>query len=274
MSILSYDKVAADAAEIERRLKSRPEIGLILGTGLSPVAQNIEVDFELGYGELPFMPPSTNPFHPGNFVFGRLFGKSVACMSGRLHTYEGYGADEVAFPVFLMRMLGARQLVVTNAAGAINEGLRPGQLCLISDHINFTGKSPLPFGLDDRLGQPCPDMSYAYHPRLREAFRRAALDLGVELGEGVYAGVLGPSFETPAEIRAFRALGADLVGMSTIPEIIAAASCGLEAVGISLVTNMAAGVVEGRISIDDINSIDEAATFDLARLLEAAFKAW
>jgi purine-nucleoside phosphorylase len=273
-SAINYKSIAEAANEIKAHLRNVPEIGIILGTGYSAFEENIKVEFEINYEKLPQMRPSTNPIHPGKFVFGKLFDKNVVCMVGRIHTYEGYEACEVAFPVFLMRELGICQLIVTNAAGAIKESLSPKQFSLISDHINFTGKTPLPFLMDERVGKPCPDMSYAYAPRLRKLFKEAAQRSKIDLDEGVYIGVMGPSFETPAEIRAFRVLGADLVGMSTIPEVIAAASCGIECVGISLVTNMAAGMLNQPISLDDINAIDDRVISDFSKLLEAAFKNW
>jgi purine-nucleoside phosphorylase len=176
-----------------------------------------------------------------------------------------------------MRHLGVRTLIVTNASGAINTDFAPGRFYLISDHMNLTGANPLLHPADDRiersgLAVSCPDMTYAYSSALREAFRQAAKGCGIPLAEGVYVGVRGPSFETPAEIRAFRSMGADLVGMSTVCEVIAAAACGMECAGISLVTNMAAGVLDQRISLDDINSMGDGVVFDLHKLMEGAFE--
>ena len=273
-NILNYKSIAETANEIRASLKNIPDIGIVLGTGYSSFEENIEVEFEISYKDVPQMRPSTNPLHPGKFVFGKLFEKNVVCMVGRIHTYEGYEADEVAFPIFLMHELGIRQLILTNAVGAIKESLRPKQFSLISDHINFTGKTPLSFLMDEGVGQSCPDMTYAYAPRLRAIFKEAAREVDLDLNEGVYIGVLGPSFETPAEIRAFRVIGADLVGMSTVPAAIAAASCSIECVGLSLITNMAAGVLDQRIILDDINTIDDKVISDFTKLIKAAFKNW
>ena len=268
--MLEYDEVREAADYIAARIGEAPEIGIILGTGLSQAVSHMEIKAEVPYEDVPHMKASTNPVHPGRFVAGTLFGHRTICMQGRIHTYEGYEASEVAFPVFVMKLLGVQTIILTNAAGAINEGFDVQGFVLISDHINFTGKNPLPLSIDPRLGTPCPDMTRAYSPRLRKRILAAAPALGEDIREGVYIGVLGPSFETPAEIRAFRVWGADLVGMSTIPEVIAAASAGIELVGVSLVTNMAAGITGEMISADDINALREDVPARLGRIIEAA----
>lgn len=268
--MLEYGEVKEAADFIAARIGEAPEVGVILGTGLAGAVSSIEVEAEIPYGDVPHMRESTNPVHPGRFVIGTLFGRRTICMQGRIHAYEGYEASEVAFPVFVMKLLGVRTIILTNAAGAINEAFEVQRFALISDHINFTGKNPLPLDIDPRLGVPCPDMTRAYSPELRAKIKAAAPASGEALEEGVYIGVLGPSFETPAEIRAFRMLGADLVGMSTIPEVIAAASAGIELVGISLITNMAAGITGEAISADDINTLRDDVPSRLAELMKAA----
>lgn len=267
--MLSYEDVRKAANHITGMISRAPEVGVILGTGLADAASSMEVEAEIAYDDIPSMRLSTNPYHPGRFLIGRLFGRQVICMQGRIHIYEGYTADEVAFPVFVMRLLGVKRLIVTNASGAINADFSVEQLIVIRDHINFLGQNPLSFDIDDRLGRPCPDMSYVYTPELRERLLARAEELGEDVREGVYIAVPGPSFETPAEIRAFRTMGADLVGMSTVPEVIAAASCDMEVAGISFVTNMAAGVTDERIPVDHIGESVTDVPARLAALLES-----
>ena len=269
VGMLAYESVKKAADTIAGRISCAPEVGLILGTGLAGAAAAMEVEAELPYTHVPGMNLSTNPQHPGRFLVGRLFGKQVICMQGRIHIYEGYTAEEVAFPIFVMHLLGVGRLIVTNAAGAINTGFEVEQLIALSDHINHMSCTPLSFNIDDRLGRPCPDMTYAYTPALRERLHARAAELGENLGEGVYIGVPGPSFETPAEIRAFRAMGADLVGMSTVPEVIAAVACGMEVAGISLVTNMAAGVVDGKLDETHLTQHDTDVPARLGALIES-----
>ncbi len=267
--MIEYDKVAQAAQTIRDRAGIEPEIAVVLGTGLAGAVSNMELAAEIPYSEVPGMMPSTNPDHPGKFIVGKLFGKNAICMQGRIHMYEGYSAYEVAFPIFVMSQLGASTLVLTNAAGAINTSYEVEDLVLIKDHINFTGQNPLKLSIDPRLGVPCPDMTYAYSPDLRAKISAAAAAEGIELAEGVYIGVMGPSFETPAEIKAFRTMGADLVGMSTVMETIAAASSGMEVLGVSLVTNMAAGILADKISAEDIAKLSSDVPARIGKLLKA-----
>ena len=278
--MLEYDAVREAADYIEARLAglqgdggeapgSPIEHGLILGTGLAGAVASMDIEAQIPYEDVPHMRVATNPIHPGKFVIGTLFGKRTVCMQGRIHLYEGYEPWEVVFPVFVMKLLGVKKLIVTNAAGAINAGFGVEDFVIISDHINFTGKTTFTLGIDPRLGMPCPDMTYAYSPRMRALARQAALQRGEELREGVYIGVTGPTFETPAEIRAFRTLGADLVGMSTVHEAIAASSAGIEMFGVSLVTNMAAGMTDQAISADDVSRLRSGAADRLAAILES-----
>lgn len=240
---------------------------MILGSGLGGLADELENAVEIAYAEIPGWPVATAAGHAGLLALGSVDGVPVAVMRGRAHVYEGIGADRVVFGVRVLRRLGARTLVVTNAAGAIDEALRPGTLVLISDHVNLQGTSPLVGPNDDELGPRFPDLGDAYDPGLRALAREAAARLGIEAGEGVYGAWLGPQFETPAEIRFLRAIGADLAGMSTVPEVIAARHLGMRCLGISVVTNLAAGVGEGEIDHEGVLAIGAEAQPRLTRLL-------
>lgn len=227
------------------------DTAVILGSGLGSFADRLEKPSVLRYADIPDFPLSTAPGHSGKMYFGNINGKNVCCLSGRFHYYEGYSTDVITFAVRVMHLCGVKKLVVTNAAGGINTSFHAGDLMLINDHINFI-PNPLIGTNDDSFGPRFPDMSYAYSPNLRAVAAEEAQRRGITLKEGVYIAVTGPSYETPAEIRAFRALGADAVGMSTVPEVIAANHCGMEVLGISLITNMAAGVLERRLSGDEV----------------------
>ena len=228
----------------------QPKIGIILGSGLGPLAECIQDAVYVPFAEVPFMKTSTASSHVGRFVCGTLAGKCVLAMQGRLHGYEGNEAWEVAYPVWLMHRLGIETLITTNAAGAINESYRVGDFCIMEDHINLTGRNPLvgtdPNGMAPRFAP----MNDAYDPDLRTVAKAVAEKLSIRVQEGVYLGLLGPSFETPAEIRAFRVLGADTVAMSVVEEVIAARHVGMKVLGMSLVSNMACGV-EGATPNDD-----------------------
>ena len=237
---------------IREATSAEPRVGIILGSGLGGLADEVEARVEISYAEIPGWPASTAVGHAGVLVLGRVGEVDVAVMRGRAHLYEGIPAGDAVFGVRVLARLGIRTLVVTNAAGAIDESYRPGQLVLISDHINLQGASPLVGPNDDTLGPRFPDLSDAYDPELRRAAREAAAHLGIEVGEGVYAAWLGPQFETPAEIRFMRAIGGSLAGMSTVPEVIAARHIGIRCLGISVVTNMAAGVTEGKLGHEEV----------------------
>lgn len=232
-----------------------PDTGIILGSGLGGLADKIQNPVFVEYADLPHMPASTAPGHKGRFVIGTLSGHTVICMQGRLHYYEGHSMETIALPVRVMRTLGAKQLFVTNACGGVNYDFEVGDLMLIEDHINMMGQNPLIGGNDDDIGPRFCDMSRAYDPALRAIALQAAEELSINMRRGVYLGYSGPSYETPAEIRAFRILGADAVGMSTVPEVIAAAHCGLPVLAISLITNMAAGMTDKRICGDHVIEI-------------------
>ena len=256
------------AGVLRERLGDRkPAVGIVLGSGLGPLAEQIENAIIVPFGEIPHMKRSTATGHKGRFVCGVLGGEMVLAMQGRLHGYEGYAPDEVAYPVYVMKALGVKALVVTNASGGINTGYHAGDFMLITDHINMTGKSPLTGKNDPELGTRFPDMTFAYSHELGEKALQAAADCGLKLHQGVYCGVNGPQFETPAEIRMFRTLGADAVGMSTVFEVIAAAHCGLPLVGIAMITNMAAGVLMQPLSGAEVNETAERRGAELRRLV-------
>lgn len=253
--MLDNRNVAESAAYLKSILPFAPEIGLVLGSGLGPLAEELADAVHIPYGDIPHFKTSTAPDHAGRLVCGTLAGRRVLCMQGRLHGYEGWAPDEIAYPVYVMKALGVRALVLTNASGGINTSFSVGDFMLIEDHINMTGKSPLTGPNDNALGTRFPDMTFAYAPALREKTQEAAQDCGIELRRGVYCGVNGPQFETPAEIRMFRALGADAVGMSTVFEVIAAAHCGLPVAAVAMITNMAAGVLMQPLSGAEVNEI-------------------
>ncbi|HSI98241.1 MAG TPA: purine-nucleoside phosphorylase [Gaiellaceae bacterium] len=265
--------IDAAVARIREETDLGPRVGLVLGSGLGGVAEAVEGGVEIPYSEIPEWPLSTAVGHPGTLVLGTVDGVPVAIMRGRTHLYEGVSADRAVFGVRVLGRLGIRTLAVTNSAGAVNEGFRPGMLVLISDHVNLMGRSPLVGENEEALGPRFPDMSDAYDPELRRAAREAAARLGIELGEGVYASWLGPQFETPAEIRFMRAIGGDLAGMSTVPEVIAARHMGIRCLGVSVVTNMAAGVVEGKLHHEGVLAVGAEAGPRLTALLRALLPA-
>jgi purine-nucleoside phosphorylase len=232
-----FDRVQSAAEVVRSRSRIVPEIGIILGTGLGGLAREIAVEREVPYQDIPGFPLSTVESHAGRLLLGHLGGRPVVAMQGRFHRYEGYDLHAVTFPVRVMHALGARTLVVSNACGGMNPLWSPGDLVLLSDHINLLGDNPLIGANDERLGPRFPDMSEPYDTALRQLCREVALDLGIVLREGVYVAVSGPNLETRAEYRMLRAMGADVVGMSTVPEVIVAAHQGTRTVGISIITD-------------------------------------
>lgn len=257
------------AGVLRERLGDRkPAVGIVLGSGLGPLAERIEDAVIVPFGEIPHMKRSTATGHKGRFVCGKLGGKCVLAMQGRLHGYEGNTPQEVAFPIWLMHLLGVRALITTNAAGAINETYVPGEFCIMSDHINFTGRNPIVGTEPDGIAFRFFSMTDAYDPELRAVARKVALERDVKVQEGVYLGLLGPSFETPAEIRAFRAWGADTVAMSVCEEVIAARHVGMRVLGISLVSNMAAGVEGSSPSDTEVFEVAKEAEPKFCRLIE------
>ena len=234
-----------------------PKTALILGSGLGPLAEKVADPTDISYGDIPGFPVPTVAGHHGRLRVGTLAGTPVACMQGRLHAYEGHPAQAIAVPIRILKRLGVERLILTNAAGGLKPHLPAGTLMLLEDHINFAGLNPLVGPNDESFGPRFPDLTHAYDPGLRAQFEAAAQKSGVALARGVYVWALGPSFETPAEIRMFAALGADAVGMSTVPECIAAVHCGIRVAALSVITNLAAGL--GTTPLTHQETLDEAA---------------
>lgn len=249
---LTQGMIQEAADYIRSKTNVTPKIGLILGSGLGVLAEHIEDAVSIAYQDIPYFPQSTVEGHAGELLIGSVQGAPVVLMKGRFHMYEGYGPELTAFPVRVMKALGVARLLVTNAAGGINTSFKPGDLMLISDHLNMTGRNPLVGPNDPELGARFPDMSEAYSRKLREIAKQTAQDKSIPLQEGVYVGLLGPSYETPAEIRMFRTLGADAVGMSTVSEVIVARHAGIEVLGISCISNMAAGILDQPLSHEEV----------------------
>jgi purine-nucleoside phosphorylase len=246
----------------------RPTVGCVLGSGLGAFAEEVEECVEVPYSEIPGWPLSTAIGHAGKLILGKVDGTAVAVMAGRVHFYEGYSIQQVVFPTRVLGALGVKSLLLTNAAGGIHPGFKQGCLVLLCDHINLQGANPLIGPNDDSFGPRFPDMSEAYSREFREIAHGAARELGIELYEGVYAGLSGPSYETPAEIRYLRAIGADLVGMSTVPEAIVASHMGMRTMAISCVTNLAAGISHEKLSHKEVMETGERVRGDLTALLK------
>ena len=240
---------------VRARVSLAPQVAIILGSGLGALAGEVRADAVVPYAEIPGFPRSTVEGHAGNLLVGRLEGRAVAVMQGRAHFYEGYSLADVVFPVRVIRALGARVLLVSNAAGGINRLWSSGDLMIIADHINFMGSNPLMGPNDPDLGPRFPDMSQAYDPDLIALAERAALAEGIAIRKGVYAGVHGPSYETPAELRMLRGWGADAVGMSTVPEVIAARHMGMRVLGITAITDMATGEQIKTVTHEDVMAV-------------------
>lgn len=252
MSSIHQESIKEAAAYIRGQKGVEPQVGLILGSGLGVLAELIENPVSIPYTDIPHFPVSTVEGHEGELLLGTIHDRPVVLMKGRFHMYEGYGPEVTAFPVRVMKELGVKSLLVTNAAGGINTSFEPGDLMLISDHLNMTGTNPLIGPNDPDLGVRFPDMSQAYSRQLRQLAKEVAVGQGIALREGVYAGLLGPTYETPAEIVMLRTLGADAVGMSTVSEVIVARHAGLEVLGISCISNMAAGILDQPLSHDEV----------------------
>ena len=259
-------------AALKNKLSAPPQAALVLGSGLGALADTLVNRVCIPYTEIPDMPTSAVIGHAGNFVFGELSGKRVVMMQGRVHLYEGYSAEQVVFGVRLMLMLGATSLVVTNAAGGINAQMPAGSLMLIEDHLNLTGHNCLRGPHDPALGPRFPDMSAAYDPALRSCAMAVAQRQGLGLYSGVYAGLLGPNYETPAEIRMLRTLGADAVGMSTVLEVIAAHHMGARILGISCITNAAAGLSDTKLSHAEVELTANKSRASFTRLVEGVLQ--
>jgi purine-nucleoside phosphorylase len=262
-----FDQVEAAKNFIEARIPRGPTVGCILGSGLGAFAGEVRNRIEIPYGDIPNWPKSTAIGHAGKLVLGQVDGTIVAVMAGRVHFYEGYSMQQVTFPVRVLGSLGVKSLLLTNAAGGIHPGLKQGCLVLLCDHLNLQGNHPLMGPNDDRWGPRFPDMSEAYDRKFRELAHQAAREIGSELYEGVYAALSGPSYETPAEIRYLRTIGADLVGMSTVPEVIVANHMGIRCLAISCVTNLAAGISPTKLSHHEVMETGERVRGELTQLL-------
>lgn len=265
-------KIKNAALFLKGKFNQQPKIGLILGSGLGVLAEEIENPVRIPYGEIPDFPVSTVEGHAGQLVFGSLNGVTVAAMQGRFHFYEGYSMDKVTFPVRVMKELGIDTLIVTNAAGGVNENYSPGDLMLISDHINNMGTNPLIGPNDGELGPRFPDLSESYSRELRRTAREIAESEKIDVQEGVYVGNTGPVYETPAEIRMLRTMGGDAVGMSTVPEVIVARHSGMKVLGISCISNMAAGILDQPLSHDEVIETTEKVKSTFLRYVKELVK--
>jgi purine-nucleoside phosphorylase len=254
---------------IESRTNLRPQVAVVLGSGLGAFADELTSRTEIRYSDIPGWPPSTAVGHAGKLIVGKLGAQDVAVMAGRAHLYEGHAPSQVTHGVRVLQAIGVKSVIFTNAAGGINLSLQRGGLVLISDHINLQGSNPLVGPNDDSLGPRFPDMSDAYCCEYREVAKQVASDLGIQVSEGVYVAVMGPSYETPAEIRFMRTIGADVVGMSTVPEVIVANHMGMKVLAISCVTNMAAGVLPQKLSHQEVLEAGEMVRDTLVRYLKA-----
>ena len=268
-------KIELAAEFIGQKINQSPEVLLILGSGLGDVTNEITKDAEISYKEIPAFPFSTAPSHAGNLVSGEFYGKHVLVMQGRLHLYEGWKADEIAFPIRVARSLGVNKMIVTNAAGALNTSFEPGSIMMLTDHINFTGQNPLIGSHDDELGLRFPDMSDVYDKKLQRIVSNCFKNAGIKLSKGIYAGITGPSLETSAERRFLKGSGADAVGMSTVMEVIAAKQAGFEIVGLSAITNKADGGPEQQPdTIEEVLEYANVAGKKIKSILPELLQAW
>jgi purine-nucleoside phosphorylase len=268
---MTHDFANAEAAArfLLSQTSLRPRIGLVLGSGLGGFADELSDATRIPYTNIPFFPRSTAVGHAGQLVIGSVGGIPVALMQGRVHLYEGYSAKEVVFPMRVFDCMNIHAVILTNAAGGINLEYKQGALVVLTDHINLQGHNPLVGPNDDRYGPRFPDLTQAYYKPYREIALRAARQQGKTLYQGVYAALLGPNYETPAEIRYLRTIGADLVGMSTVPEVIAARHMGIKVLAISCVTNMAAGILDQIINHEEVLETGERVKTDFVALLRA-----
>ena len=271
MSIPLYERASEAARYIGAKSIGRtPRAAVVLGSGLGGVADAIQDAIEIPYDEIPYFATSTVEGHAGRLIIGSCGGVDVAVMKGRFHFYEGYSMEEVTLPIRVFSLMGIRALVLTNAAGGVAPQLSPGALMIITDHINLTGDNPLRGPNDDRFGPRFQDMTAVYTPRYIEVTRDIARELGINLAEGVYMGLRGPSYETPAEVKMVRALGGDAVGMSTVAEAIVARHCGMKLLAFSIITNVAAGLGDDEIDHNDVMAVGARAGQQLSELIVRA----
>ena len=263
------DKINAAKEFIQSKTDMVPEVGIILGSGLGVYADEIQNKTIISYEEIPGFHKTTVAGHKGQLIIGEVHGVKVAAMQGRYHTYEGHNLEDVVLPTRVLKFLGCSSLILTNAAGGINPAYKPGDLVLIKDHINMTGRNPLIGSNIEELGERFPDMTRTYNPALQELTMSAAKSLGFEIKTGVYCGLLGPTYETPAEIQMLKTIGGDLVGMSTVPEAIAGNHMGLKIAGISCVTNLAAGIGGEELKHEDVKEVAKIAMNKFSNLVSA-----
>ena len=271
---MNYEQVLESTAYIRSRTAQQPTVGIILGSGLGALVEVMTDKTVIPYGEIPHFPQSTVPGHAGALVIGSIGTTTVAAMQGRFHYYEGFTMEQVTYPLYVMKLLGITGVIITNACGGINRQFSPGDLMLIDDYISFMAPNPLIGPNDERFGPRFPDMTEAYSRRLIARAEEAAQRLDLLLWRGVYALFSGPTFETAAEIRAYAALGADVVGMSTVPETIVAHYLGLEVLGISCITNMATGIAEKKHSHADVLQTANEASAKLCALVQLLVEEW
>ena len=265
---MTADRINAAYAYLDGRVPCKPDVCIVLGSGLGDYADALSDAVAINYKSIPGFPVSTVPGHAGRLIFGRRHGVNVACMQGRFHCYEGYTAAETVIPLRTLIQLGIKKLLITNAAGGINTDFSPGDIMVIKDHINFTFLNPLEGPNMDDFGPRFPDMSYAYDKQMIAAIMAAAKKSGIGVKTGVYAMMKGPSFETPAEIRALRTLGADAVGMSSVPEIIAAAHAGIASCALSCITNMAAGILDQPLTHEEVMETGRVAAGNIQTVID------
>ncbi len=270
----TIERLDKTAHYLKNRIEFTPEIAIILGSGLGKLADSIEDSIEISYEEIPNFPRTTVVGHEGKLIFGTLKNRKVVAMKGRFHYYEGNDMDTVVFPVRVFKRMGIENIIVTNAAGGVNTGFTPGDLMLISDHISFFCENPLRGENIDDLGPRFPDMSMIYDRKLRKIALESARKLGIDLKEGIYSYCKGPSYEAPAEIKALRFMGADAVGMSTVPETIAARHMGMRVLGISCITNMAAGVLDQPLDHEEVMETGRLAEQKFSGLVSDIIENW
>jgi purine-nucleoside phosphorylase len=268
----AYDNAAKTAALIKSKLPFEVETLVVLGSGLGAFAESLEITLSLPYDEIPHLPKSTVEGHLGKLVIGHCEGTPVAVMAGRFHYYEGYSLEDVVFPIRIAGLAGVKNVIITNAAGGLNPEFQPGDLMIIEDHINMLGVNPLRGPNDTRFGPRFPDMTEVYHRPYRDLVEREGREMDFDMKRGVYIAIQGPSYETPAEIRMLRSFGADAVGMSTVPEAIIARHMGMKVLGISCISNLAAGIKEGELTHQEVLDIGKQVSKKFIELLRRVVK--
>lgn len=268
----SYQKIKETGDFVKSKLGKIPEIAIVLGSGLGPLADELTNSISIDYSEIPNFPVSTVEGHAGKLVIGEFEGKTILCMKGRFHYYEGYSLEEVTLPIRVMSYIGVKNLILTNAAGGVNLDFTPGDLMIIRDHINMTGLNPLIGKNIDEMGTRFPSACNIYTKDIRDKAKKIASNEGIGIKEGIYFYCTGPTYETPTEIKTFRLLGGDAVGMSTIPEAIIACHCGMNVLGISCITNMAAGILDQPLSHKEVFETAERTKEKFSRLVKACVK--